>query len=570
MNLRLSLLHLIFCFVVAALLLIPGATGTDVDEAELDLKIIVCLNDQAYKIGEDVKLTIYAFSSGKLVDADDNYPELIINPYGENERKIIDFDIKETGVYQVVFSIKDNDVNKDDGDDEIDFLVKIKYQEETESEYGEIRIESKSVSIAVSNINPQPGDTVDINVMVYDGSERVNADKLELKLQTLSRKSYSEDGTSGAESEELPTSSDSKGIYKSSFTIDGNIDEGTVFYITARATFGEDAINGGRFLQLMVFDVWYKDVRENQGNKDIEVYVADMKGKTVDGASIELFYVSGDKNGGSPVKMNAFTDSSGKAEFTIPIESYYVDIYGEVTKSIKKQYFSGVLYSSDDDDEHYGFEVEVELDEELMDDYVNPGSNVKRKYTAYYEGELIKGEEIDYYIYTDCSFIANGKITTNDEGSFELNFQVPENIKSDDIEVDFEKMYDYKEREHEWINIYESHLDISIKKFKVGGESRLTVDVPIGDIYAIILFWEIIDSGNEWGSLVRGPYSYLFIIDDGKRSVDMMVPEFLPRDKSYIIGGYGGRPSDSALMSINQITVKHGESASRLHYCLLS
>ncbi|UCH89489.1 MAG: hypothetical protein JSV49_02235 [Thermoplasmata archaeon] len=566
----------VFCVLILSMLVTSVSASPESRYNGNNLRLLLFCDKEFYDVGDDVELTMYVFSDDDLVDADEDFPVLTINPYDyPDDRTIDDITRVDTGIYMSKFTIKESDVGGYYSSS-VSLEVEIEYEGEYESETEYLELESLSVFIDVSDTTPEPGDTITITVAVFEGEDEVDPDDIDADLEWVNLASTILDDTYETESITLDFEKDSKGVYSVEYQIDDSIDETTEF--TVSVDISNDGNEEYEEMDFAVdfFEVWYHEIKTTSTEAEFELWVADLEGKAVEGAEIDLTYRYYDS---TEYRYKTFdeegtTDQDGKADFTIDYEDdNYIEVYGVVRADEEKQVFQGTVHYEGGDDYYYDdFDVRWEEDVSIEDSIHLPGDKITRTYTAYNDGEEYEEEDIYYYIFTDYEYIDHGKKTTDVDGEFQISFDIPSKTKADSVRIEFvtkiKGYYDSWESDTNYVSITNPGMSISVDKFIVGGKSNVKVEITDGSYLRgyVYCFPYYSTSGGgttgEWQNWNSDkPFRY-FTTTTGSKTIDICMPEFLSKDEQYVIAATAYDNIGESNSYNNYVTLKHGEGAS--------
>lgn len=535
--------NLVFLVAIAIALSIVGvANGYSEPE------VIILKDKDIYTVGEDVSLTINFFKDGSYVDLDEN-PTIKLNYYSSSNERTIDTMKDTNGIYKAKFTIQESDIYYSSYYSYIPIEVEYYYNGNSYSDSGQINVKTNLIAeCIVSNEFPTKGEKVDITFKLrYDGS-LIDADNVNIAIA----KPFDYYG-----SKQLNYQKTELGTYKTSYTIPSNLTSTTLFVIMASFSYNSKITNVQKILyvKLYSYEVWMHILSKSETNAEFELWVSDSNGKGVSNVQLNIEYYKDYTYSGEKTKQTQTTDSQGKAVFYIEHNNRtYISFDGTYKKDGKEGEFSGHIditpYSSSS-----GISIEDKNDISEMEKY-KVGNTVSKEYTVYYDGVISSNKEIYYYIYTKNTMIKYGKVISDANGKITLSFTIP---NTDRIYTKFS----YESgSQSKTIDVIDSNLQISVDKFSIGEKfnvsaiteysgNAMVFVVPIEDGEAT---WIPISSFNLIG------LTSMMKKDGNKYTTEMILPEFLPKDKEYVVlvGIYDLTTQE---FHYNLIRVNVGESA---------
>ncbi len=242
----------------------------------------------------------------------------------------------------------------------------------------------------------------------------------------------------------------SAGTYESTFTVPA-VSESTSFQISADITDSSYSTS----LDVDFFQVWYHKQSITTTSSTFDIYLADLKGKVVPTAAINLNYSYTDTDNHDQEKTagQATTDAKGKASYTITYSNvdHGVNLEGTAIANGKTQHFDGEIVITttattlpDTPRPPMGFGLEV-IYQGSMFKTLAPGKTVNLPFKAWYTQTLFgtpaafASKDLYYYIHTYKTMVANGKVTSDANGLFTLSISVPASDPADtSITIDFQ------------------------------------------------------------------------------------------------------------------------------------
>lgn len=564
----------VFFVLMLALAIVPHAAATSDS-----LKVIVTVEKGIYQVGSRINITVHVFDLGTYVSADDISVTADVYPY-EN----VNVTEIQTGIYEGTYTVKPED------DTIVTFTAMVSKGTDSDTGYIYIDLEEEaeeadfSVDIALDDpgdYQAESGDAVEITVTVKENGTLVDPDTFELDINDQS----------------LPYTHTGTGTYKATKNIPPALNKGGRYNIDAHAEKDDMEDWDSDSFYVLFFMVCYHNITKTNTSSTFDIYVSDMSGKVVVGASVSISY-DHDDNGGTPdITMQGITDSQGKARFTISYEDIsYVDVEGTVSHGGKSQEFDGTIRISTgttftpDEPRDEGFDV---IDSGELKVY-KPGDTVTKPYTAYMDGVPWANKEAYYYITEGYSppyrVIKEGSVNTDSNGKFSVAFTAPEEMvilmfKTGRPKTQEDFLYDEDddlvyEEDMEFVLTstgvdlpfldWEDDVSVSVDSLALG--SPTTVSVSAANIPSdaqVIAAW-FVGSADDYLEMVTsmafsldwqcwtGMTGTFLLKSDGKYVGELLLPESMPQDEDYtIIAGWMGSDGEAHL---NYVVLQPGES----------
>ena len=558
---------LIVTLIIFFVFLLPAASASD-DSMKVLLLIGNPGDDLVYEVGDSVPIEVHVFDSGQPIDAD-SPPTVTLNRNEPNEREI---SVLKTGsgIYSGSFTIRE-----DDADEYFSIRARATLGKENEEDtsYDEdtystsiqlsgdwgLNLDLEFDKTGISNIMASPGDTIDMTITIKYNGVKVDPDYFDL--------------TAGDKS--VSYSNPNVGVFQASYTVASTITESKSIYVSADCDYEDESCGTGGKIQVDLFYIWYHKVSITDSIVQFELALSDMEGKAISGARIDFNYEldNTDIQEDSPFK-SGITDSQGAAQFTISHDSAsYIYVEGSAEFLGEIQNFEGLIEITDpepasDNKEpspSYDFQVIYQENSGIIEN----SEEVTLEYIAYSQGNPLPNQPIYYYIHTDSEFIKSGSTTTDSQAKFTVTFRTPDISKSMVLifESAFEKEYYWEHVDSDDGLVYKVYQDyvgisdggsmgiqwgdpdksisIETSSLTIGGETTVTANIPdsedciawafiVPGIYSSENIFDSSASEPEWTQWTSSYYNIL-TLRDGKRSVDIILPEFLPKDETYTV-----------------------------------
>ncbi|MCK5548614.1 MAG: hypothetical protein KAI64_06340, partial [Thermoplasmata archaeon] len=377
----------------------------------------VYFQDKEYDIGEQVNLTAHVWNNAIYTSVDNVtgwiidfsiWPPIIV-------RQINFTESATSGIYDANFTIQSGDVSIMNGSLNptlvghmilINFIAVVGASTVADIVSFVFVDKPPDINTKVSDNSPRPGDTVDIDVTVKN-STYVDANALNVTVYnfTTSPPQLYDDGVRNITGgEDLIWSQTSQGNYTAQYTVPSNLKNSTIFIILCNASF-EDYSNIEPFSQMFFparfvvdfYQVYYHNVSQNDTQSIFEIYVTDLDGKIIEGATLNTFFTY---DNGTVDFLTKQTDAGGKAtyyfNYSTSTESIYVR--GWANYSGYSQYIGNTSVYEKDIIEPMGDEFEVVFHTGGFFDFYNRGDTVTWNYTAFNNSLPLASEKIMYWI----------------------------------------------------------------------------------------------------------------------------------------------------------------------------
>jgi hypothetical protein len=445
------------------------------------LKVLVFVPQDQYETDEEVTMSVHIFDKAEYVNPTSIEGKMTSYKFEDElteSEKSIALVEEQRGIWTGTTILTEEDINSDA------LFFKATAQEQNNEDSGTSYLffddpfSYYDISVRAENIedlvDPQPGDTIKFKISVKNSDEFVDPDELIVKIiQTDSSYELYETEDEEPEFEILSTTWVSTGNYTTEYIIP-DLKESRCFNILVETEKGETfsimPFDSQFFLDF--YQVWFHELKSTSSSSNFEIYISDKLGKVVEGAVVNLKYSYTqyddsdwtEEDWTEPEEQTISagqktTDNEGKVlyDVTFPNDVDSVDGMGEVKFDGYTQHFYGPIYLGDtyyedeyyeeeeedlmppippDENEPYGYGFEVIPDE--FDEEYQFGDYIVRHYTAYYtenanpigidrpqDADLYVNGEIYYYIFSEEEILTYGKTETNDNGKFELAFNLP-------------------------------------------------------------------------------------------------------------------------------------------------
>ncbi len=236
----------------------------------------------------------------------------------------------------------------------------------------------------------------------------------------------------------------SAGTYGFSYTVPSALNQSGIVFFTAYArvlalnnsTSGLSNLPPLRIDVANPFLVWVHTIgftsNQTVAHAAFDLWVADPSGRAVAGARVWVRALSAISPAGGTVTGVATTDASGRASLDLAMRAFTGLWTLPLTVSVQRGSANQSLFTflAVSPPPTPGFTVQRQNPQDLFE----PGETAVLDYTAYYDGVAYKGTDILYTAYTGSSLVAYGRVTTDLAGAFRLNFTMP----SDPVTIELE------------------------------------------------------------------------------------------------------------------------------------
>jgi hypothetical protein len=419
--------------------IIPTATA-DND----GLFAVITVEDKEYTSDDEAVVLVNVFHNGEKINPDQE-PLLVFDtdPWDDTEGREITTAKKDQGIYEASVPIFDSDLKVDDYGsvflkdmyetfDGNEYALSFGTDDDTNTTYDymdqwdvgtnylrldteaglNIRYEFKDLS----DYPWGPGDDIEFKAIVTEGKDKVKPDEFTLEA------------IGGSDTIDIPFDVPETGIYEAEFSIPSDLEDATSYYISAYAE--KDSMKTSAYIDINVdlYSIWFNELENStKSDRAFKIYVSDMKGDPVEGATVTIFYNAGTTWWDARTSEDT-TSTEGAAVFMIRDVKRDVHVSGEVSIDGEEiQYFSGVIrYGVEEGGEEDlspdtdGFEVKsLTYTYEAKDDKVN------HDFVAFWDEERVYKRDLYYYAYTDYEILGVGTVQTDGLGKFSLNIDAP-------------------------------------------------------------------------------------------------------------------------------------------------
>jgi hypothetical protein len=564
--------------VILFILMLVCATVPQVSASYDSLEVIVTVEKGNYLPGSQIDITVHVFDKDSYVSADDI--SVTVGYYPSEEVNMTEI---QTGIYVGTYTVKPEDTM-------VGITATVNRGTDTDTAYTFVDSDEESevavdfsVDITLDDPNDyqaEPGDAVEITVTVKENGTLVDPDTFELDIDGHTQ-SYTQTGV---------------GTYTAIYNIPSAINKGNEYNIEAYAE--KDSLDDYDYdsFSVLFFMVCYHEITKTNTTSTFELYVSDMTGKVVVGATVSISYDHDDNSGTPDNTMQGTTDGQGKTAFTITYENTNsVDVEGTVSHGGTSQDFDGTIWVSaytdflPDEPSDEGFDV---IDTGELKVY-RTGETVKRQYTAYMDAVPWASQSI-YYFVTEGSYpaygvIKQGSVTTDANGKFSVTFTAPDEMvilifrtgrpktqndflydEDDDLvyEEDMEYVITSSGADLPMLE-WDDDVSVSVKKLMVGGPTTVRVDGAVPSDARVIAAWFVGSADDYLEMVTSAAFNYewqcwtgmsgvVLSKSGGKYSGELLLPEYMPQDEDYtIIAGWITSDGETHL---NYVVLQPGES----------
>ena len=427
-----------------------------------------------YYIGDNIEIDVYVFDKGVSVDG------MTVFELEEYDGTPIAFDAVEvnTGYWTVSFVVPHTYSLKLTASGSVDF------NPFSRTMYGSV----SDPTIHVSTFSPKevyaPGETVNVFITTYRYGDVAYCDSMSVTFDT-SPGIVTELGV---------------GRYVASYVVPLSEGSSRVVYVYVDAASGSATGTGLGSFKIGVLQIYFEKITTSTTGATFDLHVSDLNGYNVNGAEVALDY--GYYNEVENVYYNEHivgsTNSEGVVRFNTPFVTEYNLLYeGYVYWSGYNQSIRGALFIGLDEYDYIPSGVVAEfdtvstgqqsLDFTFLDTYGDPVPSQ----TLYWYAEFESG--IGSWGLTN-GFIDGGIVTTNGQGKFVIQLNVPSDARV--VKVVFDTLagegYDYDTDDGVFVvknyvyvpnldfvvNPYNTDLVITVPKVELGTEFTVSVDVP--------------------------------------------------------------------------------------------
>ncbi|UCC94011.1 MAG: hypothetical protein JSW25_04945, partial [Thermoplasmata archaeon] len=355
-----------------------------------------------------------------------------------------------------------------------------------------------------------------------------------------------------------------------------SLKESSVYTLTAYAehTPGSIILTGDDYEELYVqfFQVWAHITEVTPSASTIDVYVINLDGTLVEGATVNLDWVYED-DAWEDIEdsTSGTTDAEGKATFSLSYtdlgkDAYAVDVSGRVTIDGFTQLFEGLIYVREETDifdrTDEGFQVVI-----TDTGPYEGGESITVEHEVTYDGEPLDATEIFFYLVDDHKVYRFGSEVTDAEGKFDFPLNLPE--LGEDEMMRYITAYYHLPGEGFWETAYSNifigdfsveslfdewidpGVDLEVPAFSPGETVEVTLDHASadGEEEQAMLIWGIGPLPDDWETPLNleweawnpGEIGFLQMVpfewDDGQFVTSFSCPEFLTTDDELFMYG---------------------------------
>ena len=252
------------------------------------LKVIVLLEDKQYSVGSPVKVTVHVFDKAKQVDAD-KVPSVVTGIY---PTRAVSVSRTSTGVYEGTFTLQSSDLSSGYG--MVSATATYGKSDDNDTTYNEAEGSAMistgtqtstglAVSCLVKSISTdvaRPGTRITVEATVKHNGTGVVPSDFSIVLSYMER-----GGTSHKEN--MTTTNPTVGTYDCEYTVP-ELTFDTDLDFEAAADYAQESDTNTASVSLDFFQVVYHNISKKATEAVFDLYVADMSGKPVGGATLSV------------------------------------------------------------------------------------------------------------------------------------------------------------------------------------------------------------------------------------------------------------------------------------------
>ena len=565
---------------LAALLMLLGCALPAASADDDSLKVVVLLEDKQYSVNSPVKVTVHVFDKAKHVDAD-KVPTVATGIY---PTRAVSVSRTSTGVYEGTFTILPSDLSSGYG--VVAATATYGMSDENDTTYNEAEDEAMfstgaqadtglSVSCFVKGLSTdiiKPNTKISLEAVVKHNGTAVVPSDISVGL------TY-DDHTGRSHDEAMTTTNPGVGTYDWDYTVP-DLAYDTDFDFEVRARYSGQSDSDTVSVPLNFLQVVYHNISKKATEAVFDIYVADMQGKAVSGATLSVTSRPDGSYSRARTLDAGVTDAQGKARVTLSCDNGTNQLYisGYANASGRSQAFTGSIMipsgpasapSPSGDD----FEA-VYVGREST---YKAGQAITRDYMLFNNSKLWANKDVFLYISTGSvslvtySYVVTSveakTVTTDGQGRLRLTFTAPSG-KDSYFQVDFvtatgihEKPSGYFGSDHDSVDgqLYSSDSDsfasmksgmagtmkVTCGRLNIGSPTQVGAEAKsddppmaqvgwmpgqiedIGQVILQDLDWNIWSGGGAYIAKKGSSYSGSFTI-----------PSFMPHNTKYTIVVY--------------------------------
>ncbi|UCC93831.1 MAG: hypothetical protein JSW25_03960, partial [Thermoplasmata archaeon] len=498
---------LLLCVILILMALAPAVSGGL--SWNSGMAVFMTYPDQEYDVGDDLIVTVHVFREGAY-----HTPDLVTLTVDTADRTI-GLTEEAEGRYKGVITIADTD---------IDTWGDLELSAEASDGFGMFRDSASDwqwISTSAGSgfdvalrlvegvdLYPAPGQDVEFQVHVTHRDTPVDPDSETLFVGYLD--------PAGSD-HELEVTRVGTGLFEGTLTIPASLKESSVYEMYAEAEYTPESItlSGDDYEEVYVqfFNVWAHITDVTPSAASVDVYVLNLDGTLVEGATVNVDWVYED-DAWEDVEDSAsgVTGADGKASFSIQYtdlgkDAWDVEVSGRATHDGFTQLFEGYIVVREDTDidgpTGEGFEVVIQEPGPY-----EGGESITVEHSVTYDGEPLASTEIYFYLTDDHKIYRFGSETTDAEGKFSFPLNLPE-LGEDEMMRYITGQYHlpgefYWEGAYSWIVIGDLTVETLFDEFL---DPSVTLEVPpfsAGETVEVTLDQADADGVEEQGMLIWG------------------------------------------------------------------
>lgn len=505
---------------VAALLLIPGSSLA----LTRTMNIVTTMPQGEYRAGDWVTVTTHVLNLGLHENA--STIDVYLNP-GQAYGRGLEARPIGQGVYETTFQVLASDAPLKVAR----VFVTASIGSLQDFSLVSFSVDSLKVEVSAMPSRATLGSSVTVTVRVVDGSTLRDADRLFLSASVFTVGGLSE-------SSDLRWSRRDVGTYLATYAIPDTITQDTVVSFYAFVAAGATASGSGLLLVDVptTLVVWSHQHSLGSSGGVLEILVANETGWPAPGAAVSLTYAYYDLR---PYlwswKVRGTTDDRGVVSFNLayPYAAGIVSFWGTASTGSEEQGFEGALTLPSSVTTRG---TEIRRDTQV--DRFAAGELTSVHYSLLRNGTARPSETIYFYARSREDLLANGVVTTDSSGRFDIAITLPSGSTTIEFALRSGASWLYRSD----VVFAARSLPLNVGPLFVGSVTHLSASIPSASgpylAYIALLPYTMAQGSLEfpWG-LANGAWGVyeIAVSDGGAIEHDLVVPRFLPKGEDYVL-----------------------------------
>ncbi len=498
-----------------------------------DANIVITVDKSAYRLGDDVNVTMHVFEAGLPVDA--AALVLRLNP-ARVATRVVNVTHDSLGLYNATFQIGVADVNSSGPASPSTIVLQVSANltalTDVESTWVTVVPQTRlGFTLTPSSFEASPGSTVTLSLRVTANGMPRDADQVQVGVLV---------SESSLISRSVPVSvaNVSQGNYTATFVVPADIVAPAQAQVTAVANVSNASVL--RSLAIVIpgaqpFTIWAYTTAFLPPVAQFTLFVGDAAGGFVKGANVSLNYTYNPSGTGTPgvtKSAAATTDGYGRAAFNLNLDGatqlLFVMYRGNVTLGANRQAFAGDLYTPSPAGALF------EIDRTNAYAVFSANTTARLNYSVTALGNPVAGATVYYYAQTDTDFVAAGTASSGADGTFNLTLPMPTSL----LRILMTAMWGTSWYSTSDYVVPYRPLIVTSTPVRVGTAVRVTITIPGPGTWfagASLGPYQPVLASSPWLE-VSGFFSPATPYQSGSQvSYNFSLPKFLPKDADYLL-----------------------------------